>query len=353
MKKIKLKKENRIRILYHCFFWLGILIFLPLFVSKNPNDYFNQIKFFAITLPFDMSTVYISFYILIPNFLTRKKILTFIFFFITTGLFFIILQRIFAFFVIFPNKLDGHTFTQELPSFILITFLIYGLALTIKLFKLWYKKNQELHEMTETSLQIELKLKEAELSLLKAQLHPHFLFNTLNNLYGLTLEKSDYAPSVVLRISDMLHYMLYESNNTFVPLEKELKYIRDYLHLEKLRFGEELKLDFSEEGIYSDFEIAPLLLIPFIENAFKHGVSGQTGEAEIKIQLKANNDIVFLSVENSVEPEPGDREKDISGGVGLDNVKKRLELLYKNRNSLKIRQDSDKFSIELEIKKDD
>jgi len=349
--KIRQEKATLIRILYHCLFWLGILVLLPMFVSKGGNDYLRQMSFFAITLPFDMLVVYISFYILIPSFLTKKKILAFILLFITTGLFFILLQRAFIYFIVFPGERSSQTFTQELPAFILITFIIYGIALMIKLLKLWYEKNMELREMSNNNLQIELRLKEAELSLLKAQLHPHFLFNTLNNLYGLTLDKSDHAPAVVLRISDMLNYMLYESNQASVPLANEVKYLRDYLDLEKLRFGDELKLDFIEEGNYADFEIAPLILIPFVENAFKHGASGQTEGAKIHIQIKADSNLLMLHVENTVDPGTGQVDNEISGGVGLANVKKRLELLYKNRYILDIENKTDTFVIRLEIRK--
>ena len=337
--------------MYHCLFWLGILVLLPIFVSKGSGDYFRQVSLFAITLPFDMAVVYVGFYILIPNFLTQKKIFAFILLFVITGLLFILLQRAFIYYVVYPDDANAQFFAGDLPGFILITFIIYGIALTVKLLKLWFKKNQELNEMSRNKLRTELRLKEAELSLLKAQLHPHFLFNTLNNLYGLTLEKSDHAPAIVLRISDMINYMLHESNQTSVPLAKEIKYLRDYLDLEKLRFGEELKLEFKEEGNYTNFEIAPLILIPFVENAFKHGASLQTEGAEISVQIIADPEIFILRVENSVEPDPSQRVNEISGGLGLANVKKRLELLYKDRYILDIDNKTDTFVIRLEIRK--
>ncbi|MBT4412205.1 MAG: histidine kinase [Bacteroidetes bacterium] len=351
MNRIRLNKHKGIRILYHCLFWLGILVLLPIFVSKGSGDYFRQVGLFAITLPFDMIVVYVSFYILIPNFLIQKKIFAFILLFIITGLLFILLQRTFIYYVLYPEEANSQFFARDLPGFILITFIIYGIALTVKLLKLWFKKNQELNEMNRNKLHIELKLKEAELSLLKAQLHPHFLFNTLNNLYGLTLEKSDQAPAIVLRISDMLNYMLHESNQTTVPMAKEIKYLRDYLDLEKLRFGEELKLDFKEEGNYADFEIAPLILIPFVENAFKHGARVQTEGAEISVQIKADSELFILRVENSVELDPRQKDNEKSGGLGLANVKKRLELLYKGRYILDIDNKTDTFVIRLEIRK--
>ncbi len=137
-------------------------------------------------------------------------------------------------------------------------------------------------KLEKNALTTELKLKEAELKLLKAQIHPHFLFNTLNNLYGLTLEKSDEAPDLVLRLSDILDYILYRCDEKYVPLTEEINMIKNYLEIEKIRYSEKLSLETNFPDKTSAFKIAPLILLPFIENAFKHGVSKYPGRCFCK-----------------------------------------------------------------------
>jgi two-component system, LytTR family, sensor kinase len=183
----------------------------------------------------------------------------------------------------------------------------------------------------------------AELGLLKAQINPHFLFNTLNSLYALTLKGSEQASKVVLRLSDLMHYMLYEASTNKVLLKNEIKYLENYISVEQMRFAERLDLSFQCSGDIKGKMIAPLLLLPFVENAFKHGIEDNAGW--VTINLKVTGSRLFLKVENSCTVV----SKQKGNGMGLKNVKRRLELSYPNDYELTINKTADVFEAELQI----
>jgi LytS/YehU family sensor histidine kinase len=188
----------------------------------------------------------------------------------------------------------------------------------------------------------------AELGFLKSQVHPHFLFNTLNNLYALTLIKSDKTPDIVLKLSGLLDYMIYKSNDDFVPLKKEMEILESYIELEKMRYNERLELKYEIEGEVDSHQIAPLILLPFIENSFKHGASNDRTRPNIKIHFKIEPEYLQLNVLNSV---PGEIKKDesVSEGIGLKNVSRRLELIYPNQHKLLIKRGENQFEVDLKI----
>ncbi len=190
---------------------------------------------------------------------------------------------------------------------------------------------------------------ETELTLLKNQINPHFLFNTLNNLYALTLKKSDYAPELILKLSDMLRYMLYECNEEKVPLEKEIHYIKNYLDLEKIRLSQNADIQINIEGNINSVSVAPLMFIPFIENSFKHGLKSSTSSSFIHIIFDTREIIYFFICNSKPQIIPGFKKNNTVGGIGLTNVKKRLELIYPNRHELKINDEPDSYSVELKI----
>jgi LytS/YehU family sensor histidine kinase len=186
---------------------------------------------------------------------------------------------------------------------------------------------------------------ETELNFLKVQIQPHFFFNTLNNLYSLTLKKSDQAPEIVLKLSALMSYMLYESNTSKVPLSKEITYLLNYLDLEKLRFGQRLVVTFEMEGPIEEVNIPPMILILFLENSFKHGIKNNLHKIQIDILLKVEEGFLFFSVKNPVE------EKTSTGntGIGLKNAKRRLELLYGNNYCLDLLEKQNEFIVSLKI----
>jgi two-component system LytT family sensor kinase len=201
---------------------------------------------------------------------------------------------------------------------------------------------------------VELKMKEvekqkveAELRALKTQVNPHFFFNTLNSLYSLSLDKSDKAPELILKLSELMRYVIYESKDDLVSLEKQLEFLESYVYLERLRCPDYLRIEFLVHGENYNLKVAPLLFIAFIENAFKHGSKDRETNPFIEINLDLNrNDKISLSIENSVDA--GYTTK-IKGGVGLENVKKQLELLYAGKYLLNIIESPNRYKVELTI----
>lgn len=194
--------------------------------------------------------------------------------------------------------------------------------------------------------EIEFKQLQTELSLLKSQINPHFFFNTLNNLYALSLAKSDEVPSVILKLSDLMRYVLETSKKKFVGLESEIEFLKNYIELEKLRLENNCDITFNVSGDISNFSIAPMLLVPFVENCFKHGVSASKETEFINIDAKLSGSQFTFSCENS-KPVNGISNTEKSHGMGLSNVKRRLELIYPGKHELDIINERDIFKIKL------
>lgn len=214
----------------------------------------------------------------------------------------------------------------------------------------------KLSRMTITNQLLEAKAQvvqsQSELHLLQSQLSPHFLFNTLNNLYGISITQHDKIPALLLKLSDLLRYSVYDTKELFVPLKDELAYINNYIDFEKIRVGDRLVLTTSMEDLtYSDIRIAPMLLIVFIENAFKHSKNTIDQKVSIEINLKTWGNSILFSVRNSKGKSMDDHSSpENSSGLGLGNVKKRLELLYPNAHDLKIENADDYYLVMLQLK---
>ncbi len=218
--------------------------------------------------------------------------------------------------------------------------LICGLFLSLKILKNWHLEQLRTETLAKENTN-------AELQLLKAQIHPHFLFNTLNNIYSFTLTQSPLAGTLVQKLSDMLNYMIHECEKPLVPLEKEIKLIQDYMGLEKVRYGNRLDMQVEINGEYKVKLIAPLLMIPFVENCFKHGASAMRGQQWIKLNITINEDQLDFKLSNSKPP-------DLNGannkkGIGLANVQKRLQLLYPGKHSLEIKSTTDSYIVHLQV----
>ena len=215
-----------------------------------------------------------------------------------------------------------------------------GIALGIKLLKRWYLKQIESQQL------IKAKAK-AELQLLKTQVHPHFLFNTLNNIYSFILTASPKAPDMVKKLSGLLHYIIYECNQAQVQMEKEIKMIRDYISLETIRYGEQFDITVDMRGDCSGKKIAPLLLLPFVENSFKHGTSKTLSKPWISLNIIFDHNKMYFMLNNSKPQEYINPHR--NGGIGLGNVQKRLQLLYPGRHELKMTLEPEHFTVLLEM----
>ena len=218
--------------------------------------------------------------------------------------------------------------------------LICGLFLSLKILKNWHLEQLKTETLAKENAN-------AELELLKAQVHPHFLFNTLNNIYSFSLDRSPQAGALVRKLSGMLKYMIEECKERFVPLEKELTLIQDYLGLEKVRYGKRLDMEVKIAGEFQFKFVAPLLMIPFIENCFKHGTSQMLRHPWIKLEIREADNHLFFKLSNS-RPSLGLHRK-IKRGIGLENVKKRLELLYPGKHELDIRSTDETFTVDMQL----
>ncbi len=219
---------------------------------------------------------------------------------------------------------------------------IGGLAAAIKIMKYYYLKEQR-------NIQLQKENLESQLQLLKAQVHPHFLFNTLNNIYSYTQHGSPVASNMLTRLSDILRYILYEGNQPIVPLSKELKMLKDYINLEQVRYGNKLDVHFDLPEKTDDLYITPLLLLPLVENCFKHGTSHMLDQPWISLQIHIEETMMSMKLLNGklqglkADPQPG---------IGLQNVKKRLNLLYPDKYELLITDEEEVFIVNLKIKLD-
>ena len=226
-------------------------------------------------------------------------------------------------------------------SFIL-TFVVAGSSTIFKIVTDWLRHLRERQELETRTMQSELRF-------LKSQINPHFLFNTLNNLYALTLKKSDKAPEIVIKLSEMMRYMLYECNEKEVPLSKEVHYIRNYLELEKLRQHKDVRIDFEVNGNIGNQKVAPLMFITFLENSFKHGLNNQIADGFVDIRMDVIGDRVHFYIENSKPETRPLQDHRRSGGIGLVNVRRRLNLLYPNQYALEIDDNPRTYAVNLRL----
>lgn len=234
----------------------------------------------------------------------------------------------------------GYLFTGYLPPLLIAAIALSFTSIVVE------NTRYERH-----NLQLERDKNMAELNVLKAQIHPHFLFNTLNNLYTLTIQKSDKAPKMVESLATMLDYILYQCDSRLVPLSDEINLVKNYIALERLRYDDEITIDFKidfKSSFDKTVQIAPLLLLSIIENAFKHGVSNQVDGLKINIRLTVNKGVVTFKVKNTKSRDPQNDERNYTKGIGVANVKQQLELLYRDA-SFQYEDAGDWYIVELNI----
>lgn len=333
-----------IRIARHLLFWTAHVLYhvatWGVYEDEMQRTFVANLLSLIGKIPF----TYFLIYWLLPDFLLKKKYRAFITRFLVGMLLAGLLNRAISFFVVypiyFPDAIPYGYWRIKIFFEMASIYTIAAIALAIKLLQYWYQNERSREQLAQEKLG-------AELQLLKSQLHPHFLFNTLNNLYALTLEQSKTAPEVVLKLSALLNYMLYDCNTNRTTLEKEITYLKNYIELEKLRYGQRLDIILDISGNQSNKKIAPLLLIPFVENSFKHGVSQAAKQPWIKLHIWINQDQLIFQLENSL-PTDTPSTANYTKGIGLKNVKRRLALLYKGKYELSIRAE-DTFLVNLKL----
>lgn len=339
------------RLWQHVLFWLAAYVLMVVIYGYSKKTYWIAARNNVFYAPVQLAYFYLLAYWLLPVYLFRQQYMGFFAFLLVLFLAAVYLTRIVDVALIDPYEIRvlGKEYVWYPPGDVTFwdkvfaPYAFYGalkgvnlvvwFGLAIKLFKL-------LLERKNAALQ-------AELNFLKGQIHPHFLFNTLNNLYALTLNQSPKAPDVVLRLSDMMRYMLYECSTDEIALIKDIKMLKDYVELEKVRYEERLDFSFSINGEINDQQIAPLLLLTLVENAFKHGAGEKVGQAWISIDLNVQGEHLKFKVSNSKPENTGGSYK--PGQIGLNNLKKRLEICYPDACQLKLFDEQDMFLAVLEI----
>lgn len=342
---LKPNKRTSIPIIYHILFWLGYFIFNLARWGSYFNDYWYSLKSNLVEFPIHIIVVYINIYYLIPKLILRKRYWTYLFSLITmlamvyllrTGLNYVLVTK-----DIWPEAESTGTFLQlnHIVAVVLGELYVIAFVSAIKFLIDWSIEKQRNEELAKLQLSTELKY-------LRTQIQPHFFFNTLNNLYALTLTKSDNAPQLVIKISDMMQYVLYEVNSTKAPLIEEINYINNFIDIARLRFNESIDCQTDITGDIEDVEVPPLLFLTFIENCFKHGLKDSD---KVKVTMSfavTNKNYLEFTLVNSFNPESNITNED---GIGIVNTKRRLSLLFANNYVLESTIKKDTYHLFLKI----
>ena len=314
-----------------------------LFLDSGEEGFLLIFRNSSIHVFFLMLVVYVNYLYLIPNYLSKKRFFSYLVLLLFTAALITPIEMVCLYWNISGNdNIDAQLelLKKQYGHFIFL-FSTLIISTILKITKEWLLQQAVQKELENKNLQ-------SELSFLKSQINPHFLFNTLNSIYALTLKKSDSAPEIVLRLSEMMRYMLYKSNEKKVPLAQEIQYIKNYLALEKTRYGEKARIEFECAGDSPEnYSIAPLLFITFFENSFKHGLSQSITQGFVECLLYIEDNNLDFTIQNSKTTEKD--EGYFQGGIGLANVKRRLELIYPNKYELDIHETKDIYLVNLKI----
>lgn len=342
-------KEFKKEWVWHVLFWLGYLL-VKLFVVEYFRENFATVFLVElISLPLKMFLVYALIFYLIPKLLLNKQYLKFTVWLVALVFFAAVARRLTDIYITYPISMlyfDKGELWDYGTAFRNLVFVypVVGLATAIYLMSHWIKDYQMRTQLQREKLETELKY-------LKAQVHPHFLFNTINNIYSLSLDQSPKTSQALLELSDLLSYMLYECNVDRISLKKEIELIENYINLERLRYSERLDLQFRTSGNIEEVSIAPLILLPFVDNCFKHGAGDSMAECFVHFDLSVEEGVLILnlknSIDNTIEKPQG------KSGIGLANAKKRLEGEYPERYKLEITEATDQYEVKLTINLDE
>ena len=332
----------------HLLFWFLVWLFFVYFFSYGTEDWKFTISFSMSTLPVTMAVSYVFAYHLIPKYLIPRKNGAFMLYTLYTIVcsVFVILMVTFVNFI-FLSDFDitkMPLLTRNVSFIFILVYLVVTFVSLVVLIQHSYRTAKLNNELTTKLLEGKLKLKQKELFYLKQQIHPHFLFNTLNTVYGFALKESKETPNIILKLSNLLDYILNQIDKPLVLISEEVKYIESYIGLEQVRFQDTLKVSFHKE-ISGDPHIPPMLLMPFVENAFKHGAAID-GTLEVILDLKAHKEGMIFHVKNTIS---SSNESEGGHGLGIRNSKDRLDALFPNGYQLDTRKDGHWHHLYLEI----
>jgi hypothetical protein len=344
---ISSEKQTRIiktgwQVFWHLLFWLGIISLFLFLAHSNTKLSTKELMILFLLYPaINISLFYINFLVYIPNFLDKKRYWAYTLFIIVTIIIYGFAKYgtglLFKGYVLVREKGQVITFASYFLSTVFTSIIFVFLSTVLKFTTDWFLNERIQHDLENQRLS-------AELAFLKSQINPHFLFNSLNSIYSLAYQRSETTPEAILKLSEIMRYMLYECNDNKVDLSKELQYLHNYIDLQKIRFGNKAFIDFKVMGNVTNQQIVPLLLIAFIENAFKHGVANDV-TSPIKLLINVDESKLHFFIQNKKHT----HNRDASGGIGLNNVRRRLNLLYPERYTLNIRDEADSYTCELSI----
>lgn len=341
------KTINYNTIAYHSLFWLLYCILMAALIGMNGNQAFLFVlSHFIISVPAFALFAYPLLYIIIPGLITKRLNFIRIAIAVITistiaSAFKLLINHVIFYGLVWPKSLEpSNWFNLKLIIQNLLPIWIPAMFMAVQKYTTdWLKESKAKAELEKENIETELKM-------LKNQLNPHFLFNTLNNLYSLALMKSDKTPEMISRLSDIFQFILYECNAKHISLKKEMNLIQNYVELQQLRYGNRLDFSIKTDVGIENFRIAPMILFTFVENCFKHGSGGDPGIPWIKLSIERKNDKLRFTAENS-RPLNHKQVENGNGGIGLDNLKKRLNLLYLNKYELQVLSEDRFYKVDL------
>ncbi|MEP0265526.1 histidine kinase [Dokdonia sp.] len=332
----------------HIILWMGVWLFYSYFFSYGSNNTDFVFWFSTSLLPVTIIITYFISYGLIPKYLITKKYVLFITYLVYTVICSIYLILIITFInLIFLSDFritEMPLLTRNVIFVLILVYLVVSVVCFIQLLRYNHKTSNRNKELENKLLEGKLLLKQKELYYLKQQIHPHFLFNTLNTVYGFALKGSKETPELILKLSNLLDYILNQIEKPTVPLTEEIKHIEAYIGLERVRFRDTLRITFTKD-IQKEIQVPPMLFIALVENAFKHGAP-VNDFLDIKIHLKTDATSLYCTIENTINIKNKNKE---SHGIGLENTKKRLETLYPDLYTLSSVQEENTYKVHVEI----
>lgn len=334
--------KHKGRIVLHIIFWFCAWLFFFFYYKRYSEINSYTVGASVINLLVAIITVYTFNYHLIPKLLLKYKKRQFVALAFVTIIMFFYIQLILTLFLVIKQLADGYQLFPEMLDIVMLffnLFFVVFVAIAIKFYKRWNEKDFQEQKVQKEKV-------EAELQMLKTQINPHFLFNTLNSIYVLAMKQSEHTAVTVMKLSDILDYILYRINTPKIAISSEISIIKNYIDLESIRFSERVDINFTNNLISKNIQIPPMLIIPFIENAFKHGVAKSMGKSWINISITENSGTLHIHVANS---KTSNNVNGKYGGIGLVNVKQRLNLLYGEKYQLEISEKQMQYLISLSI----
>ena len=348
-------KEYTITLKHHVLFWLTYFALNTFRWGSYFDDYAYSLKTNLLGFPIHIFLTYLNIFYLMPRFLYRRKYIQYLILLFSAIFLMVVAKFNLTYYLVSTNVWpEGpriiHNFDLNYAIDMMIGELyVITFVTAIKITIDWIKEHKRLADVEKEQL-------ETKLLFLRSQISPHFFFNTLNNIYSLSIDKSNKTPQVVLKLSELMRYMLYETKQRRQLLENEIICIQNYLDLERIRHGDHLTIDLTITGDISGKKIAPMLLLSFIENAFKHGVNKNIGKTKVSIDFNIIDEFLYFAVTNPNPKKTNHKQRfNKAGGIGLKNVQNRLKLGYKEEEEYKldIINTGSHYIVKLKIKLDE